>query len=192
VQQRAGGDLAVGGVPTPADQQVVGLDDLVEEVPVQVVEAGPLRRRVALADERAEQHRREAVRLAQRLDLGRRTAVEHDPVAGQDLLEQLPQQHRHAEHVHQAQHRVVVRPRDPVALTGGDLQRRVLAGVEQRQCADRLADPVEQLDVLERDVAVRLRIRRDIADPEGAAVGQADTAGSRQAVPHGRGRVVAR
>ena len=42
VQHAAGGDRALADVPRAADRQVVGGEDADEELPVDVVEAGPL------------------------------------------------------------------------------------------------------------------------------------------------------
>ena len=135
-------------VARAADDRVVGRHHAVEELPVDVVEAGP-----ALADTKPSLTNAPARIAASHVASGgapissARRPLQHDAVPGPDLLEQLPQQGRHPGDADQAEHRVVGGAGQLVALAGAQPQRRVVAGVEELAGADRVAVAVDDLEV---------------------------------------------
>ena len=84
-------------------------------------------------------------------------------IARLDLVQAFPEEQGHADHVHETEQRMVVRPGELVTLSGANSERRVLTRVEERRCAHRTAEPIEHLEV-DRVVGLRLGVGNDIAD----------------------------
>ena len=84
---------------------------------------------------------------------------EKHSIAGIDLVKKLQQQQRYANHVNEAEHRVVVCARNLIALRGSQAEGGMLAGVEKFRRSYRPAEAVEHLNV-----DIRLGIRGDTRD----------------------------
>jgi hypothetical protein len=85
-----------------------------------------------------------------------RSPIDQHSVAGLDLVEKLPQQQRHADHVDKTEDWMVVRAGELEALPRLQPQRRVVARVEDPRNRDRSTQPVEHL---ERGFALGVRRR---------------------------------
>src|SRR5205823_12408689 len=119
-------DLAPRHVASSPDDGVVRIHHSGEEVEVDVVEAGTTLGYEALRHEPAQKQRFGTVVMAE-LELdGARDAIDSDAIAGLDLLEQLPEQHRHARHVDKAEHGMVVGALELVTLARRQTERRVV------------------------------------------------------------------
>src|SRR3954454_19840902 len=110
------GDPATRDVARAADHVVIGIGNGRKEIEVDVVEAGTLGRYEPLGDERAEQQRLVPRAIIERgLDRPRCARDQH-ALTGLDLLEQLPERHRDALEIHEAENRMVLSARELVAL----------------------------------------------------------------------------
>ncbi len=167
MEEAPGSDLPRVDVPRASDERVVGADHGVEEILVDIVEADSLGAHPPLGNEGAGKKPESALLLRQVVG-GALGARDQDPVAGANLLQQLPHQQRHARHVDETEDGVVVGTAQLVPLGGAQAQRRVLAGVEELAGVNRPAEAIEHLEV---DVRVRFGLGRldDRIDPDGAS-----------------------
>ena len=118
-------------VAAATDNGVVCIENHVEVVAVDVIEATTVRAEPALRHERAQKKRFLLLAAEDPILVCAVHAREQNAVAGSNLVEPLPEQQRHADHVDEAKHRVVVRTGELVPLPRAEPQRRMLAGVEE-------------------------------------------------------------
>ena len=172
-QPRARRDRAFGDIPRSTDDRVVGGNDHLEVVAVEVVESGPRFGHEALADECPGQKRFHRVGTIRR-DRTRLAAVRCNDhvVVWAYLFDQLPQQRRHAGHVHQTQQRMVRRAGDVVTLGGRHGEGLVVTRVEDSIRDHRISMPVKDFQ-LDRVVRVRSCSGHDPIDPHRLAQRQA-------------------
>jgi hypothetical protein len=127
----------------------------VPEAIVDVVEAGTAGARPAFRDERSEEKGNVSVERGQRLRRGRPLGPgDEDPVPGLDLLQQLPHEQRNADHVHQAQNRMVMGPRELIALARAQAKSRMITRMKELRGLDRTGQAIEHLEV-DHGIAVR-------------------------------------
>ena len=181
-------DCPLIDVAPPAYVSVVRRQHAVEELVVDVVEPRPVLACEALRHERTEQLGQAALVVG---ELGRALvwrARDQDAIAGSELVEELPHEQRDAEHVDEAQDRVVVGAGERVALAGDHAQRRMISRVEDRGRVDRATQAIvhEQIEVT---VAVGDKPIGEVGDAH-AAVRSRDTRVPDHAVPHGGWRIV--
>ena len=131
----SGRDAALADVARSGDDRVIRCERLLEEVSVHIVEAGTAIANPPFRDERSEKQRHVTVAVCE-LGLYRAgRARDQHPVAGVDLVEQLPEQHRNTGEIDKTEHRVVRRPRELVALARPQRQRWVRPRVKQHRSA---------------------------------------------------------
>ena len=100
-----------------ADEGVVGIDNGVEVLPVGVVEARPAIAHPALGDECTQEERLPPLpQLEPVVPAVPIHSREQHPVSGPDLVQPLPEEQRHADHVDEAEDRVVAGPGELVPL----------------------------------------------------------------------------
>src|SRR5207237_10051492 len=102
-QSTARGDRALVDVPGAAHDGVISGEHGIEVLAVDVVEAGAALAYPSLGDERPEEQGRLRLRRVELSSVVPGCARHEHSLAGLDLLEQLPREQWHAEHVHETE-----------------------------------------------------------------------------------------
>ena len=187
MEQRSRANRATVDVAWAADDCVIRIEDGVEVVAIDVVEAGARLTRPTLGDERAEEQRFLALGSSEPVLVIAIHPRHQHAIAGSDLVEALPEEQRHADHVDEAEHRMVLCAGELVAFARPQSQRRVLAGVEELRRAYGTPPTVEHL---ERDVVVRVGLGVEKVANSERSVRSFDSRIRGDAVAHRRCRVV--
>src|SRR5439155_1497611 len=139
--------------------------NVVEELPVDVVESAARLAEPALGDKRSQQKGRLSLFLGDSGAFKPPSSRDQDTVSRLDLFEQLPEQKRHANHVDKTQHRMVVRSGELESLARPQTQRRVFTGMKDLRRFDRAPEPIKDV---ERNLPLGIRVesRMNIRNPE--------------------------
>src|SRR5207248_79215 len=114
-----------------ADNSVVRVEHAREEFRIDVVEAGAVRRDEPFGNKGSQKQGGLTAGTLKSRFHGKRHTRNGNAIASLDFLEQLPEKHRHARDVDQAEHRMVVRALELVTLARRQPQRRVVTRVKE-------------------------------------------------------------